>query len=75
MVYVRASIDNLDPTNNLLLRLSPNGIQKIIPPSTSASIEDEIRGFIELTPDAVSGSFQLEVSLAFREELKKLGMI
>lgn len=74
-VYVRARVDNLDPINNLLMRQSPNGIQTIIPPNTSAVVEDEINAFMELIPDGTTGKFQFEVALSFKSDLQKRGLI
>lgn len=74
-VYISARVDNLDPTNNLLMRQSPNGIQTIIPPNTSAAVEDEINAFLELIPDGTSGKFQFEVALSFKSDLQRLGLI
>jgi len=66
-----AEIINNDSTNNLLVRLhDPNATARIVPPSSSLIIQEWYAG-IFITPDAVTGNFQLTLELSNLVEAQK----
>lgn len=75
MSYIKAIVDNQDPTNNLLVRTDPDSVQLIIPPNSVIVIEDEIHSFIEITPNAVTGIGLFSLTLADPEELRRSGYL
>lgn len=72
---IEASYDNQDSTNTATLRKVPSGILITVPPNAIGIIENEIFGFIEVNPNAVTGSGVLTLTLATREELVKKGFL
>jgi len=72
---IKIVYDNQDPTNNATIRTVPSGILQTIPPNSLGIIEDEIHAFIEVNPNAVTGSGILTLTLADPDELRKLGLL
>lgn len=75
LYMIQITIDNQDPTNNLTLRTVPSGILLTIPPNSIGIIENEIHSFIEVNPNAVTGSAILSIALSEPAELRRLGLI
>lgn len=75
MHMVKLQIDNLDALNPLTFRVEPFGTLETIPISTRGDLIDEIHHFLEINPDAVSGTGNAFVFLAPIEELQKKGLI
>jgi len=72
---IEALIDNQDATNSLTVRKVPSGILANIPPNSLGRIRDEVFSFIEVNPDATTGTGVLTLQLATTEELKRVGLI
>jgi len=68
--------DNQDPTNSAFLRTVETDDTSIeVPPNSLGRIRDEIREFIEVTPNAVTGRGILTLKLATPQELRKKGFL
>jgi len=66
-----ARIVNLDPTNELVLRLhNPRGTAQGIPPASELSL-NEWFAEIHCEPDGTTGTFQLTLELAKLSEARK----
>jgi len=72
---IEALIDNQDATNNITVRKVPSGVLATIPPNSLGRIRDEVFSFIEINPDAATGTGVLTLSLATTAELKRVGLI
>jgi len=75
MVYIRAIIDNQDPTNNVTIRTDPQGALLTIPPNSVLEIVDEIHDFLEINPNAVTGVGNFSLSTAVEDDLRKSGFL
>jgi len=75
MVYIRAIIDNQDPTNNVTIRTDPQGALLTIPPNSVLEIVDEIHDFLEINPDGVTGVGNFSLSTAVEDDLRKSGFL
>jgi len=75
MVYIKAVIDNQDPTNNIIVRTDPNAAPLTVPPNSVIVIEDEIHEYLEINPDAVTGIGNFSLTLADPTELRKGGFL
>lgn len=75
MMYIKAVIDNQDPTNQVLIRTDPDAEQIILPPNSILTIEDEIHSFIQITPNAVTGVGNFSLTVADPEELRRDGFL
>jgi len=75
MVYIKAVIDNQDPTNNITIRTDPQGALLTIPPNSVLIIEDEVHDFLEINPNAVTGVGNFSLSTAVEDDLRKSGFL
>jgi len=75
MVYIRAVIDNQDPTNNVTIRTDPQGALLTIPPNSVLELVDEIHDFLEINPNAVTGVGNFSLSTAVEDDLRKSGFL
>jgi len=75
MVYIRAIIDNQDPSNNVTIRTDPQGALLTIPPNSVLEIVDEIHDFLEINPDGVTGVGNFSLSTAVEDDLRKSGFL
>jgi len=75
MVYIRAVIDNQDPTNNVTIRTDPQGQLLTIPPNSILDIVDEIHDFLEINPNGVTGVGNFSLSTAVEDDLRKSGFL
>jgi len=75
MSYIRAVIDNQDPTNNLTVRTEPDAPAIIVPPNSVLIIEDEIHSFIDILPNAVTGIGILSLQTADPNVLRETGFL
>jgi len=75
MVYIKAVIDNQDPTNNLTVRTDPQAAVLIVPPNSVIVIEDEIHEYLEINPNAVTGVGNYSLTLADPNELRLGGFL
>ena len=75
MVYIKAIVDNQDPTNNLLVRTDPDAEQLIVPPNSVITIEDELHSFIQVTPNAGTGVGLISLTVADEAELRRDGFL
>jgi len=75
MVYIKAVIDNQDPTNNLTVRTDPDAAELIVPPNSVIVIEDEIHEYIEINPNAGTGIGNFSLTLADPNELRRGGFL
>ena len=71
-LYKRAVIENNDTANQVLVRVEPFGTQKIVPASSRLEIE-EWHSFLEVVPDAVTGTGRIELDLVDQEEAIQRG--
>jgi len=72
---IGGTIDNQDPTNAVTFRTREFGTIKTIPVNSLAIIEDEEFDFIEVIPDVVTGSCEINLQLATPEELRRLKLL
>jgi len=72
---IEAAYDNQDSTNPATLRKVPSGVLITVPANAIGVIENEIFSFIEVNPDAVTGSGVLTLTLATTKELKSKGFL
>jgi len=75
MVYIKAVIDNQDPTNNLTVRTDPNAAALTVPPNSVIVIEDEIHEYLEINPNATTGVGNFSITLADPNELRRGGFL
>jgi len=75
MVYIKAVIDNQDPTNNLTVRTDPDAAVLTVPPNSVIVIEDEIHEYLEINPDGVTGVGNFSITLADPNELRLGGFL
>ena len=75
MLWIRAVIDNQDPTNQLTVRTDPNAAVLIVPPNSVIVIEDEIHEYLEINPNAATGIGNFSITLADQNELRKTGFL
>lgn len=75
MYVINIIITNDDPTNVVTLRLEPGAPLITIPPNSVAEISDEIHSYIEVNPNAVTGTGNIRTSLTTMAELKRLNLI
>jgi len=75
MVYIKAVIDNQDPSNNLTVRTDPNAALLIVPPNSVIVIEDEIHEYLEINPNALTGIGNFSITLADPNELRRTGFL
>jgi len=68
--------DNQDPVNSAFLRVVETEDGSIeVPPNSLGRIRDEVREFVEVTPNAVTGKGILSVKLATPQELRAKGFL
>jgi len=72
---IEAAYDNQDSTNPATLRKVPSGVLISVPPNAIGIIENEIFEFIEVNPNAVTGSGVLTLTLATTQELRSKGFL
>ena len=75
MVYIKAVVDNQDPTNNLTVRTDVDAQLLIVPPNSVIQIEDEIHEYIEINPNAVTGIGNFSLTLADPRQLRRTGFL
>lgn len=75
MNYIKAVVDNQDPTNNLTVRTDPDAEVLTVPPNSVIIIEDEIHSYIEINPNAVTGVGNFSLTLADPIELRNQGFL
>jgi len=75
MIYIRAVIDNQDPTNNITIRTDPQGQLLTIPPNSVLIIENETHSFLEINPNAVTGVGNFSLETAVEDDLRKSGFL
>jgi len=75
MVYIKAVIDNQDPTNNLTIRTDPDAAVLTVPPNSVLVIEDEIHEYLEINPNAGTGVGNFSMTLADPNELRRGGFL
>jgi len=75
MIYIRAVIDNQDPTNNITIRTDPQGQLLTIPPNSVLVIENETHSFLEINPNAVTGVGNFSLETAVEDDLRKSGFL
>jgi len=75
MMYIKAVIDNQDPTNNLTVRTDPDAAELIVPPNSVIVIEDEIHEYLEINPHATTGIGNFSLTLADPNELRRGGFL
>jgi len=67
--------DNQDNSNIAQMRAVEDGILKPVPPASLGHIFNETRKYVEIIPDTSTGSGVLVVTLASKEELKRVGLL
>lgn len=72
---VELRLTNNDPTNPVTFRVEPFGQLQTIPPSTLGILSDEIHTFLEINPNAVTGSGLAIAYCTPIKELTRLGLI
>lgn len=75
MRYIELVITNNDPTNALTFRVDPQGSLLTVPVSSQGQIIDEIHEYLEINPNAVTGSGNVRAQLAETVELQRLGLV
>jgi len=75
MYAIEVLYDNQDATNEAILRTVPQGTPIPVPANSLGRIRDELRSYVEVRPDAVTGAGLLTCKLATSAELKRLGLI
>jgi len=75
MIWIRAVIDNQDPTNNITIRTDPQGQILTIPPNSVLVIENEHHDFLEINPDGVTGVGNFSLETAVEDDLRKSGFL
>lgn len=75
MVYIRAVIDNQDPTNSLTIRTEPQAPTITIPPNSVLVLEDEVHSFLEINPNAATGVGDFSLQTADPDGLRKSGFL
>ncbi len=75
MIWIRAVIDNQDPTNNITIRTDPQGQLLTIPPNSVLTIENEHHNFLEINPNAVTGVGNFSLETAVEDDLRKSGFL
>jgi len=75
MIFIRAVIDNQDPTNNVTIRTDPQGQLLTIPPNSVLVIENETHSFLEINPNAVTGVGNFSLETAVEDDLRKSGFL
>ena len=75
MCYIKAVIDNQDPTNSLTVRTDPNAAALIVPANSVIIIEDEIHDYIEINPNGSTGIGNFSLTLADPFELRRSGFL
>lgn len=73
--YVLMTIDNNDAINILQFRTEEFGTLQTIPIQTRGTLTDEIHHFLQIIPNAVTGTGLVTVYLAPIEEIRRLGLV
>lgn len=75
MVFIKAVIDNQDPTNALTVRTDPQAAALTVPPNSVIVIEDEMHEYIEINPNGTTGVGNYSLTLADPNELRRGGFL
>lgn len=72
---VELRITNNDNTNPVTFRVEPFGTLQTIPPNTAGTLRDEIHSFLQIIPNAITGSGQAVAYCTPIEEITRLNLI
>lgn len=75
LYWIKATVTNLDATNNLVITKEPFGTPDRIPPNSLGVIENEIHTFLDILPDPVTGNATMTLELVEGSELRRMGLL